>query len=107
MFYDQLLRQAFPNYVGFSITNPTVTIGDLADNYPVRMDFEAVGRFELGTDPPSKREVFEALQTADLNTYIQNYVWNTEPLMNNLFWNTQRARYDASISTTERNLVGI
>ena len=88
------------DFVSFVAEGNVASFGSDADTYPVNIDFDAAVQFAEGTNPvPTRDEVFTAMQNSDLNDYIQSYVWEATPAMSGLFYDTQRVRYDARISS--------
>lgn len=89
------------DFVSFAAENNVATFSSATDTYPVNIDFDAALQFAEGTNPiPTRDEIFTAMQNSDLNDYIQSYVWEATPAMSGLFYDTQRVRYDARISST-------
>jgi hypothetical protein len=98
LFFTMVFENLYgSDFVSFSADDNVVTFGSAADNYPVRIDFDAVVEFAPGVPTPSRDEAFTAMQSSDLNAYIQQYVWESEPVMQSLFYDTQRVRYDAQV----------
>ena len=92
-----MLPADFPDFLGFTQDNIVVTF-DANREFPVAIDFDAQVEFE-GTDAttPTAEEVFAAMETVDLQVYIQSYVWNSEPRGTSLFFDTQRTAYGARV----------
>lgn len=104
IFYNMVFSDQYgADFVSFTAENNVATFGDAADTYPVTIDFDAAVQFADGVAPvPTRDEIFTAMQNADLNDYIQSYVWESTPVMTSLFYDTQRVRYDARISSVGR-----
>lgn len=98
-FFSDYLPTVYPGvFSTFSSDNTDVTF-DANANFPVNLDFDANVVFQ-GTDAsaPTAGEVFASMQAADLQNYIQNYVWNSEPRGTSLFFDTQRSEYGARVN---------
>jgi len=89
------------DFVGFEAADNVATFLGVNAEYPVNIDFNAVATFAEGVAPlPTRDEIFTVMQNSDLNDYIQSFVWEADPPMSGLFYDTQRVRYDARISST-------
>ena len=65
--------------------------------FPVFVGFDAIGSFFAVGDAPTGSEMEEAMQQADYNSYIQNYVWNSEPAMENVFYEVTSVAFSAAV----------
>ena len=100
-FFTDVFSAAYgADFVSFSADNSVMSFMGEGDTYPVRIDFDAAVTFAEGATPATRDEIFTAMQNSDLNVYIQMYAWEAAPVMASLFYDTQRVKYDARISST-------
>ena len=99
-FYTDVLRAAFPNsFVRFSMTNIDETFNN-GMSLPVLLDFDASVTFSTNSaESPTSAEIFDAMDDANLQDYIQMYVWESEPQGTSLFFDTQRTSFGARAQT--------
>lgn len=98
LFFEEILTLAFPNFIGFVHDGVTTTFDPDPQNlYPVSIDFDAVANFSPDSIAPTIDEVFQAMNSANYNDYIQRFAWSAAPPMESLFFETQRVAFDASV----------
>ena len=96
MFYTDILSNAFDNFETFTATEDSTT-SNVAGTFTLSMvSYSATSTFTDGTDIPTQDEVDNAIQAADLNNFIQNYIPNATP-DDNIYAGTIMA---TSLSTT-------
>lgn len=68
---------------------------------PVTVTFEIESKFGNGSSVPS-HEVFQLLRLGDdeLKTYLQEYVWNSQPSKENVFYSANQVSFDESLGVS-------
>lgn len=92
LFFTAILTAEFgADFASYEISN-VADIFDATTKYPVILDFDGNVVFNLSpATTPSSAEVFNILEkNADLQKYITDYVWKSEPDQISLFNSTQR-----------------
>ena len=97
LFYSDILRARYPGtFVSFEMTNIEETFDSTA-NLPVILDFDASVVFSTNSAAtPTSNDIFDVMDDANLQDYIQMYVWESEPEGTSLFFDTQRTSFGAN-----------
>lgn len=100
-FFTDVLRAEYPNtFVRFSMTNIEETFNNMAQSLPVLLDFDAAVTFSTNSvETPTAAEIFDVMDNANLQDYIQMYVWESEPRGTSIFFDTQRTSFGAKAQT--------
>ncbi|CAB9518252.1 expressed unknown protein [Seminavis robusta] len=79
LFYTDVLRAAFPNnFLSFQASSNAYESFSVGTFTFTDIDYAATTLF-INSNVPSRSDVEDAIQAADLNDFIQNFIPNTEP----------------------------
>jgi len=97
LFFNKLFRREF----GTSFTTAAITIQDVTlvqdDELPIIINYKIDAKFKKSTSIPSSDDLFQVLESADFESYIEFYVWNADSAANNMFFDTQEVVFQATI----------
>jgi len=67
---------------------------NLSRQFPLVIEFDALGLFEEGAEKPTPEEFLGSMRSVDYNSYIEAYVWSSEP-EGSVFVDTQSIEFKA------------
>lgn len=71
------------------------------DKLPARVNFTAFTTYKDGTLVPGKL-VYDILKVIDVETYVRNYAWNSEPYETNIFWDIRDIEFSGEVNAPVR-----
>jgi len=97
LFFNKLFRQEFSK----SFKKATTTIREVTlvegDALPIVISYEMLVIFNDVDSVPSTGDLYQVLESADFQNYIEFYVWNAEPKNGGMFFDTQQVIFQTLV----------